>query len=178
MPHLKVFFEIWIFVPTNNLLDKNNSSQLCSMINELNRRFSKFTLNVQNKSERGKHCSAADGVLPSNFSYHIFLENYFTSFRLLIHLGVNNFEATGVLNKNTLRKCIITWDKQSQKKECGCFDQLPLSQKMRCKFGSGLLERPHCVMHSFSKSSKPKRFVLSLNKIERNYIQEKHQQQK
>ena len=115
---------------------------------------------------------------PQTVSYHIFLENYFTSFRLLTHLGVNNFEATGVLNKNTLRKCIITWDKQSQKKECGCFEQLPLSQKVRCKFGSGLLERPHCVIHSFSKSSKPKRFVLSLNKIERNYIQEKHQQQK
>ena len=115
---------------------------------------------------------------PQTVSYHIFLENYFTSFRLLTHLGVNNFEATGVLNKNTLRKCIITWDKQSQKKECGCFEQPPLSQKMRCKFGSGLLERPHCVIHSFSKSSKPKRFVLSLNKIERNYIQEKHQQQK
>ena len=148
------------------------------MINELNRRFSKFTLNVQNKSERGNIVLRLMECFPQTVSYHIFLENYFTSFCLLTHLGVNNFEATGVLNKNTLRKCIITWDKQSQKKECGCFEQLPLSQKMRCKFGSGLLERPHCVMHSFSKSSKPKRFVLSLNKIERNYIQEKHQQQK
>ena len=30
---------------------------------------------------------------------YIFMNNYFASFRLLIHLGVNNIQATSVLNK-------------------------------------------------------------------------------
>ena len=33
------------------------------------------------------------------------MNNYFTSFRLLTHLGVNNIWAIGVFNKNRLRKC-------------------------------------------------------------------------
>ena len=44
------------------------------------------------------------------------MENYFTSFRLLTHLGVNNIRATRVLNKNRLHKCTITGDKHLQKK--------------------------------------------------------------
>ena len=35
--------------------------------------------------------------LPPTVSYHIFM-NYFTSFRLLTHLGNSNIRATGVLN--------------------------------------------------------------------------------
>ena len=49
------------------------------------------------------------------------MDNYFTSFRLLTHLWVNNIRATGVLNKNRTRKCTITGDKQLQKKERGHF---------------------------------------------------------
>ena len=37
--------------------------------------------------------------LTPNFSFDIFMDNYFISFRLLTHLGVNNIRATGVLNK-------------------------------------------------------------------------------
>ena len=43
--------------------------------------------------------------------------NYFTSFGLLTHLGVNNIWATGVLNKNRLHKCTIIGDKQAAKKK-------------------------------------------------------------
>ena len=39
------------------------------------------------------------------------MNNYFTAFRLF-----NNIWATGVLNKNRLRKCTIVGDKQLQKK--------------------------------------------------------------
>ena len=53
--------------------------------------------------------------LPPTFSYHIFMNNYFTSFRLLTHLGINNIRATGVLNENRLRRCTIIGDKQPQK---------------------------------------------------------------
>ena len=57
------------------------------------------------------------------------MDNYFTSFRLLTHLEVNNIRTTGVLNKNRLRKCTIIGDKQLQKKECGLFEQRTSSKK-------------------------------------------------
>ena len=50
------------------------------------------------------------------FSFDIFVDNYFTCFRLLTYLGVNNFRATVVLNKKRLWKCTIIGDKQLQKK--------------------------------------------------------------
>ena len=55
--------------------------------------------------------------------------NYFTSFRLLTHHGVNNIQATGVPNKNKLRKCTIIGGKQLQKKEHGHFEQRTSSKK-------------------------------------------------
>ena len=55
--------------------------------------------------------------LTTSVSFDIFMDNYFTSFCLLTHLGVNNIRATPVLNKNRLRKCTIIGDKQLKKKE-------------------------------------------------------------
>ena len=58
------------------------------------------------------------------------MDNYFTSFRLLTHLGVNNIRAKRVLKKNRLRKCTMIGDKQLQKKkERGQFEQLTSSKK-------------------------------------------------
>ena len=54
--------------------------------------------------------------LIATFSFDIFIDNFFTSFRLHTHLGVTNIRAIGVHNKNKLRKCTITGDKQLQKK--------------------------------------------------------------
>ena len=48
-------------------------------------------------------------LLPT-VNYHIFMNNYFTTFRLF-----NNIWATGVLNKNRLSKCTIIGDKQLNK---------------------------------------------------------------
>ena len=62
---------------------------------------------------RRKRCSAADE----------YMNNYFTSFRLLTRLGVNNICETGVLNKNRLRKRTAIGNKQLQKKEHGHFEQ-------------------------------------------------------
>ena len=61
--------------------------------------------------------------LTSAFSFDIFMDNSFTSFLLLTHLGVNNIHATAVLNKNRLPKC--TGDKKLQKRwpEFGQFEQ-------------------------------------------------------
>ena len=45
-----------------------------------------------------------------------FINNCFTSFLLLTHLGVNNIWAIGVFNKNRLHECTSVGDKQPQKK--------------------------------------------------------------
>ena len=39
-------------------------------------------------------------------THHLFMDNYFTSFRQMTHLGVNIIRATGVLNNNRLRECL------------------------------------------------------------------------
>ena len=57
------------------------------------------------------------------------MDNYFTSFCLLTHVGVNNIRATGVLNKKRLGKCTITRDKQLQQKERDHFEQCISSKK-------------------------------------------------
>ena len=49
--------------------------------------------------------------LNPTFSFEIVMDNYFTSFRLLTHLGVNNILTTCVLNKNRLHKCTIIGNK-------------------------------------------------------------------
>ena len=54
--------------------------------------------------------------LTPSVSFDILMDNYFTSFHLLTHLGVNNIRAIRVLNKNRLRKSTIIGDKQLQKK--------------------------------------------------------------
>ena len=71
------------------------------------------------------------GCLTPSASFDIFIDNYFTFFCLLTHLGVNNIRATRVLNKNTLslRKCTITGDKQLPEKECGHFEQRTSTKK-------------------------------------------------
>ena len=45
--------------------------------------------------------------LTLTFSFNIYMDDYFSPFRLFDHLGVNNIRATGVLSKNRLRKCTI-----------------------------------------------------------------------
>ena len=57
------------------------------------------------------------------------MDNYFTSFLLQAHLGINNIQVTGELYKNRLRKCTITGDKQLQKMEHGHFEQRTSSKK-------------------------------------------------
>ena len=57
--------------------------------------------------------------LTPSVSFDVFMDNYFSSFCLLAHLGVNNIRATHVLNKNRLCKCTITGDEQLQKRNVG-----------------------------------------------------------
>ena len=61
------------------------------------------------------------------------MDNYFTSFSLLTHVGVNNIRETGVLNKKRLRKCTITGDKQLQKKNVATLNSAHQAKK-QCNF--------------------------------------------
>ena len=57
------------------------------------------------------------------------MDNYSTPFCLLTHLEVNNIWATGVLNKNGLRKCTIIGRNSWKKKESDRFKQCKQSKK-------------------------------------------------
>ena len=67
--------------------------------------------------------------LTPSVSFDIFMDNYFTSFRLLTLLGINNIRSTCLLNKNRLHKCTIIGVKQLQKKERSHFKQHTSSKK-------------------------------------------------
>ena len=54
--------------------------------------------------------------LPQRVSYHVYMDNYFTSFRLLAHFSEHNIHATGVLKEKKLAMCEVTSDKQLEKK--------------------------------------------------------------
>lgn len=61
--------------------------------------------------------------LPRGASYHVFIDNFFTSFRLHYHLHNNNIQATGVIRSNRLGRCSIQPQKSLEKKARGFFDQ-------------------------------------------------------
>ena len=100
------------------------------------------------------------------FSFDIFMDNYFTYFRLLTHLGVNNIRATGMLNKNRLRKGTITGDKQLQKRNMVTLKSAHQTKK-QCNFDQNN-SRAVCV--ASSESCELKRFVRCQSKVERQYI--------
>ena len=64
--------------------------------------------------------------LTRTVSFDTFMENYFTSSRLLTHPGI---KTTRVLNKNRLRKCTIILDKQLQKNKRDHSGRCTTSQK-------------------------------------------------
>jgi len=61
--------------------------------------------------------------LPRGISYHVFTDNFFTSFRLLGYLDNNNIQATGVIRSNKLGKCSVESPKVLEKKTRGYYDQ-------------------------------------------------------
>ena len=77
--------------------------------------------------------------LAPSVSFDTFMDNYFTPFRLLTHLGVNNIRATRVLNKNRLRKFNFIGDKQLQKRNVTTLNSAHEAKK-QCDFDSGWLE--------------------------------------
>ena len=90
--------------------------------------------------------------LPPAVSFDLFIDNYFTSFRLFVlltQLEVNNIRSRGVFNKSRLRKYTIIGDKQLQKKERGHFEQRSAHQaKTLCNL-CGWLEQQQGTLQSF-----------------------------
>ena len=100
--------------------------------------------------------------LTPTFNFYIFLDYHFTSFFLLIHLGVNQILATSVLNKNRLLKCITA----AKKRKVFTLSSAHQARE-QCSFDQ---KNSRAVYIAFSESCKPKRFVRCRN--EREHIQE------
>ena len=62
-------------------------------------------------------------VLPAGVSF----DNFFTSLRLLQHLGSNNIRASGIVNQNRLTDCPVMRKKELEKSERGFSDQRTIS---------------------------------------------------
>ena len=56
-------------------------------------------------------------VLPKGPSYHVFIDNFFCSVRLIKFLGSNNIKASGTLRQNRLSKACGLRDKKTLQKE-------------------------------------------------------------
>ena len=63
-------------------------------------------------------------VLPKGKAYSVFIDNYFTSFRLLKHLKENGIQATGTVNKKRLEKVPIMGAKKMEKETRGYYERL------------------------------------------------------
>ena len=68
------------------------------------------------------------------------MDNYFTSFCLVTHLEVNNIRATGMLNKNRLRKCTIIGTNSCKKRNVATLNSAHQAKK-QCNFDSCWLEQ-------------------------------------
>ena len=90
--------------------------------------------------------------LTSTVSFDLFVDNYFTSFRLfacLPTLELANIRARGVLNKNRLHKYTIIMEKQLLQKERDQFEQGSAHQgKTLCNLFDWL-GRQQGTLHSF-----------------------------
>ena len=109
------------------------------------------------------------------FSFDIFMDNYFTSFCLLTHLGVNNIRAIGVLSKNRLHKCTIIGDKQLQKK--GTWPLWTAYIKQRSSVTLAVIDYndSSAVYIAYSESCEPKRFVRCWKKLKKTIFKNNNQ---
>ena len=110
--------------------------------------------------------------LSPNVSFHIFMDNYFTSFRLLALLAQHNIRATGVLNKKKLSKCEIMGDKELAKKPRGQVVQQKSTNRGVGKiFVIGWNDNRTVYIASNYLPSKPSKTVRRWNKIDQKYVQ-------
>ena len=70
--------------------------------------------------------------LTPTVTFDLFMDNYFTSFCLLTHLGVNYIGAIGGLNKKRLCKCTIIGYKQQEKRNVATLSSAAHIKQKRC----------------------------------------------
>ena len=117
---------------------------------------------------RRKHCSADGEILTSNCYeklFHIFSSAY-PPWSYWIW-------EKAVFIKNRLSKCTSIVDKQQQKKVMFPLWTEHIKQKSSATLAVVDLNNIRAIYIDSSKFSEPRRVVLRLNKVERNYIQEK-----
>ena len=98
---------------------------------------------------------------PPTLSYHIFKDNYFTSFHPLTHFVVNKIEGTAVLNKKSLCNCTIIEDKKkkSRKRKVWPFWTTAIKLKKSSANLTVVAWNDHRAVITSSDSFEPKRFV-------------------
>ena len=82
-----------------------------------------FSLQDKMGTWRGGHSLPNGKSSTEGKNYHVFMDNYFTSFRLLVHLSEHEIKATAVLSQKKLNNCIIMGNKAFEKKTRGHVDQ-------------------------------------------------------
>ena len=97
--------------------------------------------------------------------------NYFTSFRLLTLLGVNNNPATRVFDENSYAN-VLSWEIHSCNKRNLATLNSAHQAKKQCNFDSSWLDDSKVVYVASSESFEPKGFVRCWNNVERKHIQE------
>ena len=111
----------------------------------------------------------------------IYMDNYFTSFCLFIHLGVTNIGATEIflcstkilsLGTNTIKWQVHYHWEQAAAKRTWPLWRLHIKQK-----SSVTLNDSSAVYVACSESCEPKRFARHWSQIERNCIQEQQPNQ-
>ena len=107
--------------------------------------------------------------LTPSVSFDIFMNSYFASFHLLILLAVNNIQVTRVLNKNSLRKCTITGDKQLHKKGMWPLWTAHITQKSNVTLTVVGQNDSSAIYMTSSESCEPKSFVRCWNIFEKKY---------
>ena len=109
-------------------------------------------------------------LIPS-VSFDIFMDNYFASFRLLTHHGVNKIRATRVLNKIGHANALLSLGINSCKKRNVATLNRAYQANKQCNFDSVAQNDIIPTYIASSKSRKPKRFVRYWSKVEKIYIQ-------
>ena len=161
-----VGYNIWVLAETCNYLVK---FETCQGIKKENR----LSLLLNGEKEKMLFFGCWNAYLQLLVIIYLkIMNNYFTTSRLLTHLGVRNIQAAGMLKKNRLRKCTIIRDKQVQKIELWQFWTSYIKQK---KGSANLTVAGYNYNRVASKSSKPKIYLWHLNKIGKTIFKNNNQ---
>ena len=88
------------------------------------------------------------GYLNPAFSFNMFMDNYFASFRLLAYLCFINIWVTDMLNKNRYTNALSLGTNSCKNRNVPILNSSHQTKKQR-NFHSGWLEQQQCSLHRF-----------------------------